>query len=64
MSAALNSSSPAAAQKFLEAQAEIVKERCPNKSLSDIRLDLLYTGDIQETLERILEGQVNGNLFG
>jgi len=63
MSVALNSS-PAAAQKFLEAQAKTVKERCPGESLGDIRLDLLYTGDVQITLERILEGQVNGNLVG
>ncbi|RPA93419.1 hypothetical protein L873DRAFT_59300 [Choiromyces venosus 120613-1] len=56
MSADLNSS-PAAAQKFLEAQAKTVKERWPEKSLSDIRLDLLYTKDLRTTLERILAGQ-------
>ncbi|CUS14374.1 unnamed protein product [Tuber aestivum] len=56
MSAALDSS-PAAAQKFLEAQARTVKERCPDRSLSDIRLDLLYTGGTRATLERILEGR-------
>lgn len=51
-------SSPAAARNILEAQAKRVQRICPDKALGDIRMDLQFTKDIEQTINRAFDGEV------